>query len=66
LQALALIKIEGSQMLIRSTLAICAAVAYLTLCAHAPARQWEALYTFGDSYTDSGAGYLDTNPNTRN
>ena len=26
---------------------------------HAQARSWQALYCFGDSYTDSGAGYLD-------
>lgn len=25
------------------------------------ARTWEALYAFGDSYTDSGAGYVDGN-----
>ena len=27
----------------------------------ASARGWQALYTFGDSYTDSGAGYVDEN-----
>ena len=27
----------------------------------ASARSWQALYTFGDSYTDSGAGYVDGN-----
>jgi phospholipase/lecithinase/hemolysin/predicted GH43/DUF377 family glycosyl hydrolase len=27
----------------------------------AQARNWEALYVFGDSYSDSGAGYLDGN-----
>ena len=31
------------------------------LCSSAGARSWEALYTFGDSYTDSGAGYVDGN-----
>jgi len=31
------------------------------LCSSAQARAWEALYTFGDSYTDSGAGYVDGN-----
>ena len=49
-------------MLTRSIPAICGALAYLTLCANAPARQWQwqALYTFGDSYTDSGvAGELE-------
>ena len=35
--------------------------AYLGLCAHTWAERWQALYTFGDSYTDSGAGYLDGN-----
>ena len=28
---------------------------------NAQARKWEALYAFGDSYTDSGAGYVDGN-----
>jgi cholinesterase len=33
----------------------------VAVCTHAQARTWEALYTFGDSYTDSGAGYVDGN-----
>jgi phospholipase/lecithinase/hemolysin len=33
----------------------------LGLCSSAHARHWEALYAFGDSYTDSGAGYVDGN-----
>jgi phospholipase/lecithinase/hemolysin len=28
---------------------------------HALAQNWTALYAFGDSYSDSGAGYVDTN-----
>jgi phospholipase/lecithinase/hemolysin len=28
---------------------------------NAQTRSWETLYTFGDSYTDSGAGYIDGN-----
>jgi len=31
----------------------------LPCCAHA--RNWKALYVFGDSYSDSGAGYVDGN-----
>jgi cholinesterase len=27
----------------------------------AKAREWEKLFAFGDSYTDSGAGYIDGN-----
>jgi cholinesterase len=38
---------------------VCAALCCLTLASIAQARQWEALYAFGDSYTDSGAGYVD-------
>src|SRR5262252_4301707 len=30
-------------------------------CIPAHARKWTALYAFGDSYTDSGAGYVDGN-----
>src|SRR5215831_8932046 len=30
-------------------------------CMPAQARKWSALYAFGDSYTDSGAGYVDGN-----
>jgi len=30
-------------------------------CAPVEARTWTALYAFGDSYTDSGAGYVDGN-----
>jgi phospholipase/lecithinase/hemolysin len=30
-------------------------------CAAADARSWSALYVFGDSYSDSGAGYVDGN-----
>jgi phospholipase/lecithinase/hemolysin len=33
----------------------------LPLLCGAQARNWEALYVFGDSYSDSGAGYLDGN-----
>jgi phospholipase/lecithinase/hemolysin len=33
----------------------------LALCSAARARTWETLYAFGDSYTDSGAGYVDGN-----
>jgi cholinesterase len=32
-----------------------------TLSVPLQARSWNALYTFGDSYTDSGAGYVDGN-----
>ena len=39
--------------------AICAALGCLTLSGVAQARHWESLYAFGDSYTDSGAGYVD-------
>jgi len=35
--------------------------ASVALGTDAQARTWEALYTFGDSYTDSGAGYVDGN-----
>ena len=48
-------------MITRSSLAICGALACSPLCANTQARHWEALYAFGDSYTDSGAGYLDAN-----
>ncbi len=33
----------------------------LPLLCGAQAHNWEALYVFGDSYSDSGAGYLDGN-----
>ena len=33
----------------------------LPLACCAQARDWKALYVFGDSYSDSGAGYLDGN-----
>jgi phospholipase/lecithinase/hemolysin len=33
----------------------------LPLLCGTQARNWEALYVFGDSYSDSGAGYLDGN-----
>jgi phospholipase/lecithinase/hemolysin len=33
----------------------------LILAGGASARDWDALYAFGDSYTDSGAGYVDGN-----
>ncbi len=32
-----------------------------TPCAADEARKWSALYVFGDSYSDSGAGYVDGN-----
>ena len=32
-----------------------------TLSSNAQARSWQNLYAFGDSYTDSGAGYVDGN-----
>ena len=35
--------------------------ASVAVCTHVQARTWEALYTFGDSYTDGGAGYVDGN-----
>ncbi|MFI4889167.1 MAG: hypothetical protein ACHQIL_01405 [Steroidobacterales bacterium] len=38
---------------------ICGVLVLLSLASGAQARTWEALYAFGDSYTDSGAGYLD-------
>jgi cholinesterase len=38
-----------------------AAFALSAWCAAAEARTWTALYAFGDSYTDSGAGYVDGN-----
>lgn len=31
------------------------------LCTAADARPWKSLYVFGDSYSDSGAGYVDCN-----
>ena len=37
----------------------CAALGCLMLSSVAQGRHWESLYAFGDSYTDSGAGYLD-------
>jgi phospholipase/lecithinase/hemolysin len=33
----------------------------LTFVAHAAAESWTGLYVFGDSYSDSGAGYVDGN-----
>ena len=37
------------------------AIAWLLLCGYAHVRSWESLYAFGDSYSDSGAGYVDGN-----
>jgi phospholipase/lecithinase/hemolysin len=37
----------------------CAALSCLMLSSVAQGRHWEVLYAFGDSYTDSGAGYVD-------
>jgi cholinesterase len=34
---------------------------HVSVASNAYAQRWDALYTFGDSYTDSGAGYLDGN-----
>jgi cholinesterase len=45
----------------RMIAATCVLLAHLAFCATAQARTWQALYAFGDSYTDSGAGYLDGN-----
>jgi phospholipase/lecithinase/hemolysin len=36
-------------------------IVLLPSCCDAQARRWEAFYTFGDSYSDSGAGYIDGN-----
>src|SRR5579872_512007 len=36
-------------------------LAALILAGSASARDWDALYAFGDSFTDSGAGYVDGN-----
>jgi phospholipase/lecithinase/hemolysin len=33
----------------------------LCMASNAQAHRWESLYAFGDSYTDSGAGYVDGN-----
>jgi len=41
---------------IASSLFVC-----LSFVSNAQARHWESLYAFGDSYTDSGAGYVDGN-----
>jgi len=40
---------------------VCSLIVSSSLGSNAQARHWEALYAFGDSYTDSGAGYLDGN-----
>jgi cholinesterase len=39
----------------------CGLFVSIAVCTYAQARTWKALYTFGDSYTDSGAGYVDGN-----
>src|SRR5271154_3805838 len=41
--------------------AACIVLAVSAACAQADGRTWPALYSFGDSYTDSGAGYVDGN-----
>jgi phospholipase/lecithinase/hemolysin len=49
-------------MMTRRIVPICCGLfVAVALCPDAQARTWEALYTFGDSYTDSGAGYVDGN-----
>lgn len=40
---------------------IVAALVSLAVLSRVQARTFEALYAFGDSYTDSGAGYVDGN-----
>jgi phospholipase/lecithinase/hemolysin len=48
---------------IRSTIRIALAGPLVTLAlfAQAQARTWDSLFVFGDSYSDSGAGYVDGN-----
>ena len=49
-------------MNMRKTICIaCSLVVSLSVVSNAQARHWESLYAFGDSYTDSGAGYVDGN-----
>jgi cholinesterase len=45
----------------RVLLACIAVLLSATYAQHADARTWKALYVFGDSYSDSGAGYIDCN-----
>jgi hypothetical protein len=45
----------------RFALFACGMFSCIVFSAQAEARRWEALYAFGDSYTDSGAGYIDGN-----
>jgi phospholipase/lecithinase/hemolysin len=40
---------------------VCSLIVSPSLGSNAQARHWESLYAFGDSYTDSGAGYVDGN-----
>src|ERR1700688_834706 len=40
---------------------VCSLIVSSSLGSNAQTRHWEALYAFGDSYTDSGAGYVDGN-----
>jgi cholinesterase len=50
------------EMNMRKTICIvCSLFACLAVFSKAQARHWESLYAFGDSYTDSGAGYTDGN-----
>jgi phospholipase/lecithinase/hemolysin len=40
---------------------VCSAFVCVVLSSNALAGGWEALYAFGDSYSDTGAGYVDGN-----
>jgi phospholipase/lecithinase/hemolysin len=39
----------------------CGLIVVSFLASNAQARHWQSLYAFGDSYTDSGAGFVDGN-----
>ena len=44
-----------------STLLALAACVAICACNRSESREWQAIYAFGDSYSDSGAGYVDGN-----
>lgn len=50
-----------SRMQKRAPYCACFMILAISGSAGVQARAWDALYSFGDSYTDSGAGYLDGN-----